>query len=400
MNLVKEFKDRFDNQDIRAVRSPLRICPIGAHSDHQGGKVTGMALDSSIDFVYSPNDEGDVKVYSLEFPEAEEFHLGDEFEFVPQFWGNYLRGAVYALQKDFDLTKGVNGVISGRMPIGGLSSSAAVISAYLMALCDVNDIELSKMDYVKYSSQAEREFVGLKNGILDQSANLLSEDDHLMVMDCSTYEYELIPKSDELADFEIITVYSGVSGALTDSGFNNRTDECRVSGWLLEELDNDNNEEIKPLEEMQLRDIPRDVYEKYKDNLPGRFGRRAKHYYTEQDRVQRGAEAWAEGDIEKLGQMMFESGDSTFFQYETGIPEMKTIFDTLRETEGVYGARPSGAGFRGSVIGIVDPKHKEAIKAKIDEVYPKAHPEHKDTYEVNFCKTADGASYIKNLEDL
>lgn len=167
MSLVKEFKKRFSDTDIRAVRSPLRICPIGAHSDHQDGLVTGMALDASINFVYSPNDEGLVNVHSLEFPKEENFLIHEDFEFIPQFWGNYLRGAVESLQQDFELTKGVNGVISGRLPVGGLSSSAAVITAYLMALCDVNDVKLTKEEYIHYSSWAERMFVGLKNGILD-----------------------------------------------------------------------------------------------------------------------------------------------------------------------------------------------------------------------------------------
>lgn len=83
----------------------------------------------------------------------------------------------------------MNGVVSGKLPIGGLSSPAAVTTPYLMALCDVNDTQVSKMDIIMYSHWIETVFIGLKNGILDQSANVLSMDNQLMVMDCVTNEY-------------------------------------------------------------------------------------------------------------------------------------------------------------------------------------------------------------------
>lgn len=400
-HIIKEFKETFNSEDVRAIRSPLRISPIGAHSDHQDGRVTGMALEASIDFIYSPNEDGIVNVFSRDFAGEEKFHLDDDLDFIPKFWGNYLRGAVVALQEDFDLKVGINGLLDGSLPIGGLSSSAAVIAAYLLALIDVNGIELEKIDLVNYSSSAEHNFMGLKNGIMDQSANMLSQNDHLLVMDCKTNEYELIPKGEDFPEFEVVVVYSGVTQQLTDSGFNNRTDECRVAGWLMQEWENIyNGSEVTPLDDVRLRDIAPETYEKYKNDLPGRFGRRAEHFYTEQARVLKGKEAWAKGDIETFGQLMYESAESTFKNYETGIPEMATILEVLRESEGVYGARPSGAGFRGSVIGLVNPAYKDEIKAAIDKVFPGAHPEYADKYEVNFVKTADGAHYVKDLEEL
>ncbi|WP_368646195.1 hypothetical protein AB4027_04750 [Alkalibacterium putridalgicola] len=394
--LVELLKKETEATDIRAVKSPLRICPIGAHSDHQLGKVTGMTLDASVDLVYTPDDSGYVHIRSLDFPDKEYFHLSNESDYIPGFWGNYLRGAVLALRQDYVLKVGLKGIVSGKLPIGGLSSSAAVTTAYLMALCDVNDIDVSKLELIQYSHWVETQFIGLKNGILDQSANILSMDDQLMVMDCRTNEHEMIQKGKDMPDFEVIVVYSGISKQLISTDFNNRTDELRVAGWLLEEIAG--LETTPSLEKVFLRNISPDVFDEYKDQLPERFRKRAAHFYTEQARVNAGAEAWGRGDIKAFGQLMFESGNSSFYQYESGIPEMKTIFDTLRETEGVYGARPSGAGYRGAVIGLVDPAYKEAIKAKIDAVYPSQHPEYKDLYEVNFCQTDDGARLVTDLE--
>lgn len=392
--LVEYFKEKYSDTDIRAVRSPLRICPLGAHSDHQGGRVTGMTLNASVDMIYSPTEDGYVRVESMDFPDKELFHISHESEYIPGFWGNYIRGAVMSLQQDFVLKKGLNAIVSGKLPIGGLSSSAAVTTAYLMALCDVNDIEVTKLDLIQYSHWVETKFIGLKNGILDQSANILSMDNQLMVMDCKTNEYNMVQKGKEMPEFEVVVVYSGISKDLISTDFNNRVDEIRVAGWLLQDL---GNLDRTSLQGVQLRDIPVEVYEEYKEELPERFRKRAAHFFTEQARVQEGEKAWAEGDIETFGRLMFESGESSFYQYESGIPEMKSIYYILRECKGVYGARPSGAGYRGAVIGLIDPAYKEEIKAKIDEIYPVRHPEYKDSYAVNFCKTADGASKVKDL---
>src|SRR5690606_21102916 len=179
-----------------------------------------------------------------------------------------------------------------------------------------------------------------------------------------------------------------------NTDFNNRVDECRVAGWLLQEMA---GLKVTTLNDVKLREIPTEVYEQYRDQLPARFRRRADHFFTEQARVRKGAEFWANGDIEAFGQLMFESGASSIHQYESGIPEMITIYNILKDCPGVYGARFSGAGYRGAVIGLVDPKYKDLIKEKVDSIYPVQHPEYKDRYEVNFCKTADGASLVKDM---
>lgn len=172
----------------------------------------------------------------------------------------------------------------------------------------------------------------------------------------------MIQKGANMPEFEVVVVYSGISKQLISTDFNNRTDELRVAGWLLEEL---SGLDITPsLEKVQLRDISVEVYEEYKEQLPERFRKRAAHYYTEQARVQQGVEAWATGNIETFGHLTFESGESSFYQYKSGIPEMKDIYDLLRDCEGVYGARPSGAGYREAVIGLVNPAYKKTNQGK------------------------------------
>jgi len=120
--------------------------------------------------------------------------------------------------------------------MGGLSSSAAVTTAYLMALADVNGLELGKEALIQYSHWVETAFIGLKNGILDQSSKILSRDGFLMKMDCQSNEWELVPKNPVMPDFDVVIVNSGFTKALIGTDNNNRVDECRITAALLEEV--------------------------------------------------------------------------------------------------------------------------------------------------------------------
>jgi galactokinase len=393
--LVKAFYNVYNKADnISIVKSPLRICPLGAHIDHQDGMVTGMALDSSVNMVYAPGDDGYIQVKSLDFPDEEYFHTDHVPQMVPGFWGNYIRGSVLSLKRDYVIKRGFKAIISGKLPIGGLSSSAAVTTAYLMALCDVNGIKVSKMDLIRYSHWVETNYIGLKNGILDQASNILSKDGHLMFMDCKTGEHRLIKKPDTMPGFEVVVVYSGLSTALIGTDYNNRVDECRVAAWILQDFLNGSR---KTLNEMRLRDIPAEIYNNYKDRLPERFRKRADHFFGEIQRVIDGVKAWESGDINTFGKLMFESGESSINKYECGCPELISIFRILKECKGVYGARFSGAGYRGCCIGLIDPDYKESIKETVAREYPLLHPEYRNMYRVNFCKTSDGAAFINNF---
>ncbi|MBI1880060.1 MAG: hypothetical protein HYR94_17885 [Chloroflexi bacterium] len=143
--LISQLKrqPQVDPAKIGVVRAPLRICPLGAHIDHQLGLVTGMTIDQSILLAFAPTTDGSVYVESHNFEPAVSFSLGQVPDYTPRDWGNYIRGAALALQQTQQLQHGLRGVVDGEMPIGGLSSSAAVTIAYLLALEAVNHLEES-----------------------------------------------------------------------------------------------------------------------------------------------------------------------------------------------------------------------------------------------------------------
>ena len=151
------------------IFSPYRVCPLGAHVDHQHGLVTGFAIDKGVDLWFDISDNNIVNLTSRTFEGDVSFEIDKPSQIRDYMWGDYARGAKYALRKRFKLTRGITGVLQGSLPVGGLSSSAAVLIAYVMAFAKANDITLAPFEIVKIASEAEREYIGLNSGLLDQA---------------------------------------------------------------------------------------------------------------------------------------------------------------------------------------------------------------------------------------
>ena len=127
MRCVEIFAQTYNKEPAGIAFCPYRVCPLGAHSDHQLGFVTGFAVDQGIHMAYRPKTNGVVEVRSLNFDTRAQWHIRAVPEKPENDWADYLRGATWALSKRYPLNVGICGVIQGSLPIGGLSSSAAVI---------------------------------------------------------------------------------------------------------------------------------------------------------------------------------------------------------------------------------------------------------------------------------
>lgn len=371
--------------------SPYRICPVGAHVDHQHGLVTGFALDKGVDLWFEPTDDGTVELDSETFAGHASFRIDQPSLLKQGNWGDYARGAKYALRKRFELRRGIRGTLRGSLPVGGLSSSAAVLIAYVMAFARANDIELSKMEVARIASEAEREYIGLNNGLLDQACIALGEKDALLMLDCDTNDYRLIPRNVSMPDFKLAVFFSGLTRSLVGSDYNLRVGECRTAAWNVLAY---NDMPLKPLDKTFLRDIPRELYERTKERMPARFARRAEHFYSEYRRVREAVTAWETGDLEWFGRLSFESCESSINHYECGSPELIAIYHAMRSTAGIYGGRFSGAGFKGACIALVDPAREEEIHREMTEKYLARFPQYRKTFEVYFCTSEQGARFI------
>ncbi len=374
--------------------APYRICPLGAHVDHQHGLVTGFAFDAGIEFLFSSTDTGKVEMASLSFEGLTTFNVQRPVEDRQGNWSDYLRGAVWALQQDFHLEKGIRGIVKGSMPIGGLSSSAALLCGFVMAIDKVNSLGLTPQQVIDYASVAERKYVGLNNGVLDQSCVVLCEADKLLYLDTETGEHRLVPfggDNPKPLPFRLGIFFSGVTRKLTGTDYNLRVSECKTAAWIMQAYD---NVHLKEFQDTRLRDVAEDRLDKYADKMPDRFSRRARHFFTECDRVTDGVKAWEEGDIERFGQYVFESCESSIKNYECGSPELIALYKIMRETPGVYGGRFSGAGFKGACIALVDPEREDEIRRMVSEAYLKEYPQYKDSFEIFFCNPANGVDFL------
>jgi galactokinase/galacturonokinase len=389
MRCEEVYEQLYHHAPEDVVFCPYRISPLGAHIDHQWGKINGLAIDKGIHIAYRPKQNGVIEVQSLDFAKRAQFHVCSVEEEKVGDWADYLRGATKILGEKYKLSIGLSAVIEGSLPIGGLSSSAAVIICFLSALCKVNNLQLSPMEMIMTAKAAENQYVGVACGKLDQSCEVLSLKDHLLYMDTKDDSFETIPTCPDMKPYKIAIIFSGLERTLVNSKYNLRQDECKAAAYALMGYA---GMDYGSFAEARLRDVPREVYESYGDRLPDNWRKRANHYYSEFARAEAGAELWRKGDLDRYGELVFESGRSSIDNYECGSDEMKKLYEIMSDTKGVYGGRFSGAGFKGCCMALIDPEYSEYIEAKISEKYLKAFPKLEGKYSFHLCDSANGVA--------
>lgn len=374
--------------EVRVVRSPYRICPLGAHIDHQLGHVTAMAIDRAVHLAYVPL-VGEVRLSSRDFPGDVAFSLADVPDRRDGDWGNFARGAVQSLKRCYPLRHGIQGVTAGRLDGGGLSSSAAIGVALLLALEEANGLTVTEQENIALDQAIENEYLGLRNGILDQSAILLSRRDQLTCLDCRTWRHELIPAPAIVRPPAILIAFSGLKKALVGTDYNRRVEECRTAAELL--LRALGRADAMPV----LRNIDPDEYAHCRHVLHGPPARRAAHFFSEMDRVHRGIEFWGRGDLAAFGRLVSASGESSIRNYECGCPPLTDLYEVLVATEGVYGARFSGAGFRGCCFALMDAAAAEQAVESVPRQYRERQSQLAADAFVFTCRSDDGARHLQ-----
>jgi galactokinase/galacturonokinase len=336
------------------IFSPYRICPIGAHVDHQGGVMLARTIQLGTTLEYEPLDSSEIHILSDQLGEAM-FSIGS---LDLRHWSRYAQAAARVL----NITRGMRAQVSGSLIGSGLSSSASVGIAYIKALADVNAIELTSEQLVHLDFELEHEQLGLKNGLLDPMTIAYGKKDALLFIDPVTPSVK--PIYDSSADEAAwIVAYSGVSRELTNSGFNVRVAECHEAASTLQGG------------AWKLRDVPRERFEERKMTLPDHLRKRATHYFTEVDRVRQGAQAWQQGNLEFFGQLMNQSCESSITNYEVGNDILIELHELVSKTSGIYGSRFSGGGYGGCVVALAKRESAEDARQEIAEKFKDLHPE-------------------------
>ncbi len=345
-----------DPSAARQLFVPYRIVPLGAHVDHQGGHLLGRPIPAGTVLAYAPLDTPEIRLISRNFPEGATFDIGAPVD--PDHWGRYARAAALALANDNALSRGLVGVIDGPLIGAGLSSSASVGLAYLQALADVNGIALSPAELVELSYRIEHGYLGLDNGIADQSVILWGQADALVQVDIPQRQARLIPDPPSVFGTGWLIAYSGVQRELTNGGvYNQRVGECREAARWLDTT------------AKGLGDVSPDRFAQRSADMPDLLRRRATHYFSEIRRVSEGAAAWSVGDVVRFGQLMNESCRSSIEQYESGHRTTIALHDLMSAAPGVYGSRFSGGGHGGCVVALAEGSQAEEATVEIMNRY-------------------------------
>lgn len=385
----EKFETIYNKAPVFGGFTPYRICPVGAHIDHNLGIITGFAIDKGVHIAYSPSYDGKVKVFSLQFEGEKEWDV-KQIPFTKQNdWADYLRGVCIALSKRYEVKTGIISVISGELPIGGLSSSAAVTISFLNALCKVNGITLSSSEIIDISREAENKYVGVNSGKLDQCCEVYCKKNALLTMDLTDDSKQIIPAHPDMKKFDILVFFSGLERCLASSGYNNRVAQLRSGAYKLLKA---SGKAVDSPDEANMRFVPYEFFAGNKDILTDDEIKRAEHFFTEMQRVGRGIAAWKSGDIEAFGAVSRESGESSINNWEAGSPELIEMHRIINSTDGIYGGRFSGAGFKGCCMAFADPSRREEVLAAVQSRYLEAFPYLSEKYTACVCSTADGVN--------
>ncbi len=384
-NLCREYGAAAE--EVTVVASPYRICPLGAHIDHQGGPVLGMTINAYTLMAFCASSDSSVRLKSKNYTGNVFFDLNEIPESTGSFWGIYPRAAALALKETYEIKAGVVGLLDGMLPGCGLSSSASVLLAYLYALAQVNSLHLEAWELVHLTKRAEQGYIGLNNGILDQTSIVFGKKDHLLHIDTKGEAVSYL--ADRLGDehYRIVVAFSGHSRELTTSGYNSRVDECRMAAEQISAMAGKKTATI-------LSDVSVEDYRQFSAALDPVPARRSSHYFGETQRVADGVMAWKSGAIETFGRLMNESCRSSMEQYECGIQPIHDLQQIVSSTEGMFGSRFMGGGFGGCVVGFVKPSLAGDAVQHINTAYRQLHPEVAEQTRVYLARSDSGVRLL------
>jgi galactokinase len=316
------------------VRAPGRANLLGEHTDYNDGFALPLALELATYVAAFPQEDAVLTLHSLDAPGDVVVDLEGGHGPV-EGWGRYVTAVVRAMLEESVPLRGVQGVVASDVPIGaGLASSAALEVAVALA---VSAIALDPLHLARLCQTAENRFVGVDCGIMDQLASICGRQGRAMLLDCRSLAVRLIPIPDHV---QVLIVDSGVRRHLGDGRYNQRRAECVQASTRLGVP--------------SLRDATLDDLEAAGREMQDAVRRRARHVITENQRVLEAVRAISEGRVHDLGRLFFESHRSLADDFEVSTPELDSLVLIARETEGILGARLTGAGFGGCTVNLVD----------------------------------------------
>ncbi|HRH58030.1 MAG TPA: galactokinase [Chitinophagales bacterium] len=356
--LKQEFIHRYGEFEVEAYFSPGRVNLIGEHIDYNGGFVLPATISLGITAVIRRRADAIVRVYAKDFEQEAIIELNaisaSDITQEDIHWSHYIVATLLVLKDNGVHLRGADILIGSDLPLGsGLSSSAAL--ECLIAFIFNEDFYAGNRTQLALDAQkAERKYVGVNCGIMDQFAVSNGLKNQAILLNCATLEYEYIPA--DFKDYQLVIINSNKARALAESKYNERRSECDAAFEILRKFDI--AEDLCHVHEISLGYLEDDT-----------LYQRAKHAILENKRVLHAVDALKKGSIEAFGQLLTESHISLDTDYEVSGHELKMIVHYSTHFDGCIGARMTGAGFGGCCIALVEKGKTERFITYVSKKY-------------------------------
>lgn len=357
-NTVAFFEKSFGSSPQKTVLSPGRINIIGEHIDYNDGYVLPAAIDKVICFAFEKNNTQTSKVIAIDLNEEFEIDLTQEVKLSDVVWTNYIRGVIKQLQDNGFSFDGFNCVFSSNIPVGsGLSSSAALECGMIFGIKSLFDLKIEKKDISLLGQKAEH-WVGINCGIMDQFSSVHGLENKVIKLDCNTLDFEY--HNADFKDYSLILFDSNVKHSLFTSEYNTRRIECEEGLSIIK----NHFPEVKSFRDSSVEQVL-----SLKDKMTEKVFDRVHFVVKEINRVIKACEALDQGNIELLGELLFETHYGLSKEYEVSCEELDMLVDTAKEDDAIIGSRLMGGGFGGCTINLVKKGNENEVKRKFSKLY-------------------------------
>jgi galactokinase len=226
-----------------------------------------------------------------------------------------------------------------------------------LALNDLWNAGLSRIDLALVGQRAENEVVGAPTGIMDQTASLLARADGAVFIDCKTLETKNITLGLAEQGLVVAVMDTKVSHRHSDGGYRSRREACERGAEAMG---------VSSLRELAVSDLP--TAQGAMDDLTFK---RVRHVVTENARVLETLDALDDGQLEKLGSLLLESHASMRDDFEISIPELDLAVEIAMQT-GAVGSRMTGGGFGGAAIAIISETKLAELEQNVKQSFAEA----------------------------
>jgi galactokinase len=355
------FRSTFGAEPSGVWSAPGRVNLIGEHTDYNGGLCLPIALPQRTFAAVRRRDDDVVRVVSAQADGLVEVSLGAVGPGNPSGWAAYVAGVPWSLRSAGYAVGGLDVAVDGRVPLGaGRSSSAALECAVVAAASDLHDLGLlasasGRSTLAAVCVEAENAVAQAPTGGMDQSAALLAEEGHALLLDCRDHSTEQVPFDLTAHGLALLVMDTRAEHALVDGQYAERRDSCEQAA---RELD------VASLREVSADDLAEILPTLSSDLLR----RRARHVVTEIERVRQAVGALRNDDFQAVGRLFLESHASMRDDFEISVAELDTAVDAAVGA-GALGARMTGGGFGGSAIALVQADAAEATITAVEKAF-------------------------------